>query len=489
MSSLAAIFALLGLAAASPFEKQAALSQCLSASSVPTSAPGTTDWKLDAAPYNLRLNFTPVAITVATTTEHVQHAVACAAKLGIRANAKCGGHSYGSFGLGGEDGHLTIELDRMNDVKLDTTTGIARVQGGARLGHVASELWTQGKRAFSHGTCPGVGVGGHALHGGYGVSSHTKGLALDWMIGATVVLANSTVVECSETENPDLFWAIRGAGASMGVVTEFRFKTFEPPEALTVFVAALRWGTEERALAGMKAVQEFALDMPAELNMRLFMTPRFINLEGLYYGTKEEMQAVLAPLIAKTNATVQLQQQGGWLDQVKHFGGGLALDQGHPYDYHETFNSASLYTNALNDTQLGDFVNYWFKYAKSNKRDWYVHIDIHGGKNSAVAKPDPSQFSYAHRDFLFMYLFYDRVDRGVFPATGFGHIQNFVSNITQTMPESAWGRYINYPDPSLDQKTAQENYWGPNLAKLQAIKKAVDPTDLFHYPQGIVPAA
>jgi FAD/FMN-containing dehydrogenase len=155
MSSFATLFALLGLAAASPFEKQAALSACLSASSVPISAPGTTDWKLDASPYNLRLNYTPVAISVPTSREHVQNAVACAAKLGIRANAKCGGHSYGSFGLGGEDGHLTIELDRMNEVVLDSTTGIAKVQGGARLGHVASELWKQGKRAISHGTCPG----------------------------------------------------------------------------------------------------------------------------------------------------------------------------------------------------------------------------------------------------------------------------------------------------------------------------------------------
>lgn len=140
-------------------------------------------------------------------------------------------------------------------------------------------------------------------------------------------------MNCSETENPDLFWAVRGAGSSFGVVTEFRFNTFVVPETLTVFVASLRWGTEERALAGMKAVQEFALDMPEEVNMRLFIHPRFINLEGLYYGDKASLQAALAPLIAKTNATFQLQQQGGWLDQIKHFGGGLALDQGHPYDY------------------------------------------------------------------------------------------------------------------------------------------------------------
>jgi FAD/FMN-containing dehydrogenase len=145
----------LGLSRASPFDKQGALVDCLSSAGVPNDSPGTDDWKLDVAPFNLQLNFTPVAIAVPTNVKHIQDAVACAAKLGVKANAKSGGHSYASFGLGGEDGHLTIELDRMNAVTLDNASGIATVEAGARLGHVASELYAQGKRAFSHGTCPG----------------------------------------------------------------------------------------------------------------------------------------------------------------------------------------------------------------------------------------------------------------------------------------------------------------------------------------------
>ncbi|KAK3326201.1 hypothetical protein B0H66DRAFT_471750 [Apodospora peruviana] len=496
MRSHPSLFALVGLASilpaaiASPFDKAEALAECLSKSSVPADDIGSPDWKLDAAPFNLRLNFTPVGIVVPTTPQHVRDAVACAAKIGVKANAKCGGHSYGSFGLGGEDGHLTIEMDRMNKVVLDNATGIATVEGGARLGHVAAELYDQGKRAFSHGTCPGVGVGGHALHGGYGVSSHTKGLALDWMVGATVVLANSTMVNCSETENADLFWAIRGAGGSMGIVTEFRFKTFLVPETVTFFVAPVQWRTEAQALTGLQAVQDFVLDdMPAELNMRLFIASRFTNLEGLFYGDKAGLQAALAPLIKKTNATLALATQGGWLDQVKHFGNGVNVDQTHPYNYHETFYSSSLYTNSLNETQMKAFVGYWFKVAKTNKRDWYVQIDLHGGNTSAIAKADAESTSYAHRDYLFMYLFYDRVDKGAYPTEGFAAVQNFVSNVTDTMPKSSWGQYINYPDPRMDQQTAQTNYWGQHLPRLQSIKKAVDPDDVFHYPQGVLPAA
>jgi hypothetical protein len=87
-----------------------------------------------------------------------------------------------------------------------------------------------------------------------------------------------------------------------------------------------------------------------------------------------------------------------------------------------------------------------------------------------------------------LYNFYDRVDRGFFPADGFSCMQNFVGNITAGMAQSDWGQYVNYPDPKLTQDQAQSKYWGQHLAKLQAVKAAVDPNDVFHYPQGIVPA-
>jgi hypothetical protein len=117
-----------------------------------------------------------------------------------------------------------------------------------------------------------------------------------------------------------------------------------------------------------------------------------------------------------------------------------------------------------------------------------VQIDLHGGDNSAVSVPSVDSTSYAHRDYLLMYLLYDRVDKGVYPADGHTYMENFVGNITDGMARRDWGMYINYPDSRLDQKTAQTNYWGGHLSKLQAIKKAVDPDDVFHYPQGILPA-
>jgi len=135
--------------------KRAAIDDCLSEAGVPSDAQGSADWKADVRPFNLRLPYTPVAIAVPTTQQHVVDAVLCAARVGVKVNPKSGGHSYASFGLGGENGHLVIQLDRMSSVRLDNVTNIATVDAGTRLGRVATALYNQGRRGFSHGTCPG----------------------------------------------------------------------------------------------------------------------------------------------------------------------------------------------------------------------------------------------------------------------------------------------------------------------------------------------
>jgi hypothetical protein len=177
-----------------------------------------------------------------------------------------------------------------------------------------------------------VGSGGHVLHGGYGVSSHYKGLALDWLVGMKVVLANSSVVTLSDTEHPDLYWAMKGAGSSFGIAVEFYFNTFEPPAVLTTFTSQLSWPNETVAAAGLKTVQEFASNsMPAEITARLFITKQGVNLEGLYYGDKAGLQAALDPLMKGLNAKIRVATPGNWLSQLSYFSMGVSLDQTETY--------------------------------------------------------------------------------------------------------------------------------------------------------------
>jgi len=484
------------LAAASPHDiaKRAAIDDCLTAAKVPVDAHNSTDWKQDVNPFNQRLPYTPVAIAVPTTVQQIQAAVSCAAKVGVKVNPKSGGHSYASFGLGGENGHLVVELDRMYNVTLDTKTQIATVQPGARLGHIATAIYNQGKRAFSHGTCPGVGVGGHSLHGGFGFSSHTHGLAVDAIASVSVVLANGTLVTASETENPDLFWALRGAGSNFGIVASFQFKTFAAPPNVTSYEVNLPWSTSAAIVSGWGALQNWVQNgsMPEEMNMRVFGNGYQTQLQGLYHGNSTALKAAIQPLLTLLNATVSNVQDYDWMGGFGHYAYTNDIDVTTPaYNQVETFYSKSLVTSALPTTVLQNVADYWIKTAKSNSRAWYIIIDLYGGPTSAVTKVSPDATSYAYRDpkkNLFLYELYDRSYFGDYPSDGFSFLDGWVKTFTDGLDTTQWGMYINYADPRLNRTEAQNAYYRQNLARLKQIKQQVDPTELFYYPQAVEPA-
>lgn len=150
-----ALLSLLAFCDAFSLHRRAAIDDCLTKASVPVDKAGSGNWTADIKPFNSRLQYTPAAVAVPVTIPQIQAAVNCGRTVGIKVTAKGGGHSYASSGLGGENGHLVIQLDRMFNVTLNKTTNVATVQPGARLGHVANELFKQGGRAISAGTCPG----------------------------------------------------------------------------------------------------------------------------------------------------------------------------------------------------------------------------------------------------------------------------------------------------------------------------------------------
>jgi FAD/FMN-containing dehydrogenase len=146
---------LLSAGANAILDRRAAIGDCLTTASVPQVSPGSSAYNLAIKPFNLRIPYTPAAVVQPTTVAQVQAAVSCGAKLGIPVSPKGGGHSYASHGLGGEDGHLMVDMKYFTSVKVNSTTQIAAIGTGSRLGNIAQSLYSQGQRAFSHGTCPG----------------------------------------------------------------------------------------------------------------------------------------------------------------------------------------------------------------------------------------------------------------------------------------------------------------------------------------------
>jgi len=161
---------------------------------------------------------------VPTTAEEVAIAVRYANDHDLDVAVKGGGHS--TAGASSTDGGLLIDMrSGMHGVRVDADQQLLYVQGGAVWGDVDAAAWEHGLATVG-GTVADTGVGGLTLGGGYGVLSGERGLVIDNMVGATVVLANGEVKYASESENSELFWALRGAGQNFGVTTEFVLKAY-----------------------------------------------------------------------------------------------------------------------------------------------------------------------------------------------------------------------------------------------------------------------
>lgn len=101
------------------FSRHQTLQDCLISKGVPTTLNSSSDWDSLTTAYNLRLQYTPIAVTIPTTPQHVSDSVTCAAASGIKVQPRSGGHSYGSYSLGGKNGSLVVDLQKFNDISLD----------------------------------------------------------------------------------------------------------------------------------------------------------------------------------------------------------------------------------------------------------------------------------------------------------------------------------------------------------------------------------
>jgi alkanesulfonate monooxygenase SsuD/methylene tetrahydromethanopterin reductase-like flavin-dependent oxidoreductase (luciferase family)/FAD/FMN-containing dehydrogenase len=147
---------------------------------------------------------------------------------GVALGIRSGGH--GISGRSTNDGGIVIDLRRMNAIEvLDAERRLVRIQPGARWAEVAAALGERGW-ALSSGDYGGVGVGGLATAGGIGWLVREHGLTIDHLRAAEVVLADGSIVRADAETNPDLFWAVRGAGANVGIVTSFEFEVDEVGE-------------------------------------------------------------------------------------------------------------------------------------------------------------------------------------------------------------------------------------------------------------------
>ncbi len=157
--------------------------------------------------------------------DQVRAALAFARSQPVPLAIRSGGH--GISGRSTNDGGIVLDVGALDAIEvLDTATRRVRIGPGARWGEVATALQPYGW-ALTSGDYGGVGVGGLATAGGIGFLAREHGLTLDHLRAVDIVLADGTLVHASDTENADLFWAVRGAGGNFGIVVSFEFEVDE----------------------------------------------------------------------------------------------------------------------------------------------------------------------------------------------------------------------------------------------------------------------
>src|SRR5215213_1807216 len=209
--------------------------------------------------YNAMIDKHPALIARCTNVADVIAAVNFARDNDVLVAIRGGGHN--GPGLGSVDDGLVIDLSAMNGVRVDPVNRTARVEGGALLGDLHHATNAFGL-ATPSGIVASTGVGGITLGGGIGHLTRQMGLAIDNLLEADVVLADGSLVTASETENPDLFWALRGGGGNFGVVTSFLFRLHPIPN---LYAGPMLW-TLDRSAEVLRWYREFITTAPDDLN-------------------------------------------------------------------------------------------------------------------------------------------------------------------------------------------------------------------------------
>jgi FAD/FMN-containing dehydrogenase len=210
--------------------------------------------------YNGLIDKRPALIARCLGTSDVIAAVDHARAAGLPIAVRGGGHSVAGHGTC-DDG-LLVDLSGMRSVHVDPAGRTAWVQGGATLADVDHETQLYGL-AVPTGQVSKTGIAGLTLNGGMGMLQRKYGLTCDNLLAAKLVTAAGELVVASETENPDLLWALRGGGGNFGVVTEFRYRLHEVGPLM---VAGLVAYPIDQAADVLEFLRDFIADAPEELS-------------------------------------------------------------------------------------------------------------------------------------------------------------------------------------------------------------------------------
>jgi FAD/FMN-containing dehydrogenase len=429
--------------------------------------------------YNGMIDKRPALIARCVDAADVMAAVQYGRDNHLLTAIRGGGHN--GPGLGSCNDGLVIDLSMLKGVRVDPANRTVRVEPGCTSADVDHATHAFGL-AVPFGIVGSTGVAGLTLGGGSGYLTRKYGLTIDNLLEADVVLADGRFVTASETQHPDLFWALRGGGGNFGVVTSFVFRAHP---VKMVFAGPIFWDAAASGRAVMRAFRDFIPTAPEELGIFVGLKTvppvdpfpkehwgkRACAIIGSYNGPAEEAQKALAPLLGALPAPLF-----NWMQTMPFPAINSLFDPFFP--------------KGLQWYWKGDFV-------KSLPDD---AIDTHIAQAAAA----PSALCLMH-----LYPIHGAVHRVPKTATAWNARDAMFSMVIAAIdpdPKQAdalksWGRaywkavhpfnlgggYVNFMYDDEAPERLQATY-GDNYARLAMVKAKYDPQNFFRVNQNIEPA-
>ena len=427
--------------------------------------------------WNAMVDKRPAIIARCAGTRDAVKAVNFARDNGVLLAVRGAGHHIAGVSLC--DGGLVVDLSRMKAVRVDVAKKRATAEGGATLADFDGATQAHGL-ATPVGINSTTGIAGLTLGGGFGWLSRKYGMTVDNLESAEVVTATGEVVRASASENPDLFWALRGGSGNFGVVTRFEFRLHEVGPDLLSGLIVYPISEAKRVL---QQYREFFAKAPDELSVWTVMrqAPPLPFLPAEVHGKEVVILALLYAGDPK---------QGEELIQpLRTFGNPVGEHVGvQPYAaWQKAFDplltpGARNYWKSHNFTTIADgLIDVVIEYVK---RLPSPHCEIFfGGIGGATKRPAPDATAYPHRDAEFVMNVHGRWET---PEEDERCIAWSKDYFRASAPFASGGAYVNFL--TADETDRVRAAYGPNYDRLARVKAKYDPNNLFRTNWNVKPA-
>ena len=434
----------------------------------PLVQPGDDAYDTARKLWNGMVDRRPALIARCTGTADVIRSVNFARDRGLHIAVRGGGHSFPGHSVC--DGGLVIDLSAMKGIRVDPAARRARAQPGVKW--IDFDHETQAfALATSGGTVSDTGIAGLTLGGGLGFLSSKYGLTIDNLISADVVTADGRLLTANATQNPDLFWALRGGGGNFGIVTSFEYQLHAVGPTVYGGMIAYPMSVARDVL---RFYRDFTKASPDELTTYAgFLTPpdgeTIVALVCCYCGPLDKGEQTIRPLKSFGAAVVDALGPLPYVAQQQVF------DPGFP-------TGSNYYAKAGSLADLGDeAIDILIEYASTKPSSLSgIAIQTVFGAASRVA-PDATAFQ--PRAFPYAPII---VAQWGDPAQAAENVA-WARDCWGALQPFAGGVYVN--DLGENDEERVPAAYGANYQRLAALKKKYDPDNFFRLNPNIKPAA